>query len=68
MLSLAYSDRHNTLFRNYLVVLSSVMLFSMGLAEICNHPSRIAQQDRFNGYGRYLDVGVASYVQRNIRR
>lgn len=67
MLSTTHSDRNRTLIRNYVIVLSSVTLFSMGLAEICNCPYRIAQQDRLDSYGRYFDVGVASYVQRNIR-
>ncbi|NJK50196.1 hypothetical protein HC931_20500 [Candidatus Gracilibacteria bacterium] len=67
MLSTIHSDRHRTLIRNYLIVLSSVTLLGIGLADICNCPSRIAQQDRLDNYGRYIDVGVASYVQRTVR-
>lgn len=67
MLLTTRSDRNKILIRNYLIVLSSVTLLSVGLAEICNHPSRIAQQDRLDGYEPYLDVGVASYVQRTVR-
>jgi hypothetical protein len=49
--------------RNYLMAIATVMLVSVGMADTFNSPSRIAQQDRLDSYGRYLSAGLVTYAK-----
>ncbi|MBR8831132.1 MAG: hypothetical protein N5P05_003839 [Chroococcopsis gigantea SAG 12.99] len=54
---------NNTFIRNYIVAAVSVMAMSMGVADLVNNPARLAQQDRLDGYGRYVGAGLVNYAQ-----
>lgn len=61
------SNQQNAIaLRNYLLVLGSVMFLGMGLADTYNQPSRVAQQNRLDNYGRYISVGLVAYSQKVI--
>ncbi|ACK70581.1 conserved hypothetical protein [Gloeothece citriformis PCC 7424] len=56
------SNTHNTPFiRNYIIAAVSVSLLSFGIADMFHNPFRVAQQDKLDGYGRYIGVGLVSY-------
>ena len=56
------------LIRNNILALVSVMLLSMGLADVYNHPSRVAQQDRLDNYGRFISAGLVSHAKKALYR
>ncbi|AFY77792.1 hypothetical protein Ple7327_2500 [Pleurocapsa sp. PCC 7327] len=65
----ALRDRKTTIvIRNYCIVLGCVTLLSLGLAEVYNHPSRVAQRDRLNNYGYFIGAGLVDYANRAIYR
>ena len=47
------ATQNNQVIRNYIVALGTVMLMSMGLADVYSQPSRSAQQDRLDNYSRW---------------
>lgn len=57
------SSQNNTFIRNYLIAAVSVVALSMGVTDLVNNPARLAQQDRLDGYGRYISAGLVSYAQ-----
>lgn len=64
MLSNTPNNQNALAIRNYLVVLGSVMFLGMGLADTYNQPSRVAQQNRLDNYGRFIGVGLVAYSQK----
>ncbi len=54
---------NTTIIRNYLIAAASVMLLCVGTADVFNNPARMAQQDKLDGYGRYISAGLVSYAQ-----
>ncbi len=54
------STGNQTIIRNYLIAAVSVVFLSAGISELVNNPTRIAQQDRLDGYGRYVSAGLVS--------
>ena len=56
-----------TFVRNYLIAVISVVMMGMGVADLVNNPSRIAQQNRLDGYGRYVSAGLVSGAVNNMR-
>ncbi|WP_013321963.1 hypothetical protein [Gloeothece verrucosa] len=54
-------NTNNQLIRNYIIAATTVMLMSMGVADMFNNPSRVAQQDRLDGYARYIGAGLVNY-------
>jgi high-affinity Fe2+/Pb2+ permease len=56
--------QNNQLIRNYIIVLASVMMVSVGLADLHNQPSRLAQQDRLDNYGRFISAGLVAQAQK----
>ncbi|ACK69931.1 conserved hypothetical protein [Gloeothece citriformis PCC 7424] len=59
---LSATPTNNTSFiRNYIIAATTVMLMSVGVADMFNNPQRIAQQEKLDGYGRYIGAGLVSY-------
>ena len=56
-----------TFVRNYLIAVISVVMMGVGVADLVNNPSRIAQQNRLDGYGRYVSAGLVSGAVNNMR-
>ncbi|QGZ91586.1 hypothetical protein [Microcystis aeruginosa] len=56
-----------TFVRNYLIAVISVVMMGVGVADLINNPSRIAQQNRLDGYGRYVSAGLVSGAVNNMR-
>jgi hypothetical protein len=56
------TENSNTI-RNYFIAAASVMLLCAGTADLFNSPSRAAQQDQLNNYGRYISAGLVNYAQ-----
>jgi hypothetical protein len=54
------STSNQTILRNYLAAMISVMMLGVGITDLVNNPNRIAQQDRLDGYGRYVSAGLVS--------
>ncbi len=52
---------NNQIVRNYIIAATSVMLMSMGVADMFNNPQRIAQQAKLEGYAPYISAGLVSY-------
>jgi hypothetical protein len=52
-----------TAIRNYLLIAATVAIASMGLTDTFLSPSRIAQQDRIDGYTQYAGVGLVAAAQ-----
>lgn len=61
-LSTVRDNKKTNVIRNYCIVLGCATLLSLGLAEVYNHPSRVAQQERLNNYGRFVGAGMVDYV------
>lgn len=57
----ATSNTNNQIIRNYIIAAASVMVMSMGVADVFNNPTRVAQQDRLDGYAPYISAGLVSY-------
>jgi hypothetical protein len=53
--------------RNYAIAAVSVMLLSLGIGELVNNPSRIAQQNKLDGYGYYVSAGLVNYAQSSLK-
>jgi hypothetical protein len=49
--------------RNYCIAALVVMTMSGMVADSFTSPSRMAQQERLDGYGRYLSAGLVSYAK-----
>ncbi|BFM39963.1 hypothetical protein [Synechocystis sp. LKSZ1] len=56
-----------TLFRNYLAAAITVVLLSTGISELVNSPSRLAQQQKLDGYGYYVSAGLVSYAKSSLK-
>jgi hypothetical protein len=54
------SNQNQAFVRNYCIAIISVVMMGMGVADLVNNPSRIAQQNRLDGYGRYVSAGLVS--------
>ncbi len=67
MLTTATTTNTATALRNYLILAATVMLMSVGLVDTFTNPSRVAQQDRLDNYGRYLSAGLVAYAQKSLR-
>ncbi|GAL93890.1 MAG: hypothetical protein DWQ51_20020 [Microcystis wesenbergii TW10] len=61
------SHQNPTFVRNYLIAVISVVMMGVGVADLVNNPSRIAQQNRLDGYGRYVSAGLVSGAVNNMR-
>ncbi len=61
------NHQNQTFVRNYLIAVISVVMMGVGVADLVNNPSRIAQQNRLDGYGRYVSAGLVSGAVNNIR-
>jgi hypothetical protein len=61
------SHHNQTFVRNYLIAVISVVMMGVGVADLVNNPSRIAQQNRLDGYGRYVSAGLVSGAVNNMR-
>lgn len=59
---LSTSANHSIL-RNYLIAATSVILMSVTVSDLVNNPMRIAQQDKLDGYSRYISAGLVSYAK-----
>jgi len=53
--------------RNYAIAAVSVMLLSLGIGELVNNPSRIAQQNKLDGYGYYVSASLVNYAQSSLK-
>ena len=62
------ATQNNQLIRNYILTLASVMLLSIGLADVYNQPSRVAQQDKLDNYGRFISAGLVSHAKKALYR
>ena len=40
---------------------------SLGIGELVNNPSRIAQQNKLDGYGYYVSAGLVNYAQSSLK-
>lgn len=56
-----------TLIRNYCAAAITVVLLSTGISELVNSPARIAQQQKLEGYGYYVSVGLVSYAKSSLK-
>jgi hypothetical protein len=54
--------------RNYCMVLGVVFLVGLGIAEVYHHPARIARQDTWEHYGRYVGAGFVDFANRSMYR
>ena len=61
------NHQNPTFVRNYLIAVISVVMMGVGVADLVNNPSRIAQQNRLDGYGRYVSAGLVSGAVNNTR-
>ncbi|MBC1191206.1 hypothetical protein PN434_08285 [Microcystis aeruginosa CS-558/01A06] len=61
------NHQNQTFVRNYLIAVISVVMMGAGVADLVNNPSRIAQQNRLDGYGRYVSAGLVSGAVNNMR-
>ena len=61
------SHQNPTFVRNYLIAVISVVMMGVGVADLVNNPSRIAKQNRLDGYGRYVSAGLVSGAVNNMR-
>ena len=62
------ATQNNQVIRNYIVALGTVMLLSMGLADVYSQPSRSAQQDKLDNYGRFISAGLVSGAKKSANR
>lgn len=58
------TKENTTAIRNYIILAATVMLVSSGLVDTFMSPSRSAQQNRLDNYGRYMSAGLVSYAQK----
>ncbi len=56
-----------TVIRNYAIAAASVMVLSLGISDLVNNPTRIAQQNKLNGYGYYVSAGLVNYAQSSLK-
>ncbi len=57
------ATENTTALRNYAIAAATVMLVSVGVSDLFNNPARFAQQDKLDGYGRYVSAGLVSKAQ-----
>jgi len=67
MLSTTTTTPTTQVIRNYAIAAVSVMLLSLGIGELVNNPSRIAQQNKLDGYGYYVSAGLVNYAQSSLK-
>ena len=60
------ASQNKQVIRNYIITATSVMLLSVGVADLFNSPARVAQQDRLDNYGRFVSAGLVSYAQKSF--
>jgi hypothetical protein len=61
------SNQNQTFVRNYLIAIISVVMMGVGVTDLFNNPSRVAQQNRLDGYGRYVSAGLVSGAVNSMR-
>ncbi len=61
---LATTNENITVIRNYIILTATVMFMSAGLVDTFVSPSRTAQQDRLDNYGRYVSAGLVAQAQK----
>jgi hypothetical protein len=61
------SNQNQTFVRNYLIAIISVVMMGVGVTDLVNNPSRVAQQNRLDGYGRYVSAGLVSGAVNSMR-
>jgi hypothetical protein len=61
------SNQNQTFVRNYLIAIVSVMMMGVVVTDLVNNPSRVAQQNRLDGYGRYVSAGLVSGAVNSMR-
>ncbi len=57
------TTKPTTIIRNYFILATTVMVTSIGLVDTFNHPTRAAQKDRLDNYGRVVSAGVVAQAQ-----
>jgi hypothetical protein len=67
MLSTTTTTPTTQVIRNYAIAAVSVMLLSIGIGELVNNPSRIAQQNKLDGYGYYVSASLVNYAQSSLK-
>jgi len=67
MLSTTTTTPTTQVIRNYAIAAVSVMLLSLGIGELVNNPSRIAQQNKLDGYGYYVSASLVNYAQSSLK-
>jgi hypothetical protein len=60
MLSTTQNHQNTIAIRNYCIALGSVILLSTSLADLYHQPSRAAQQDKLDNFGRFVSAGLVS--------
>jgi hypothetical protein len=61
------SNQNQTFVRNYLIAIVSVVMMGVVVTDLVNNPSRVAQQNRLDGYGRYVSAGLVSGAVNSMR-
>lgn len=68
MLSTNRYNENTVIVRNYLIVLSSAILLSIGLADAYYQFARVTHQGKLDNYGRFIGAGLVSYSQKTFSR
>ena len=58
------TNENTTVIRNYIILATTVIIASMGLTDSFMNPSRAAQQERIDNYGRVVSAGLVAYSQK----
>jgi hypothetical protein len=61
------TSHSNTALRNYALLAAVVVITSLGLTDVFTNPSRVAQQDRLDGYTQYVGAGLVTAAQSFVR-
>ncbi len=60
---LTATTNNNQVIRNYVIATASVMLLSVGVADLFNSPARVGQQERLNGYVPYVTAALVNQAK-----
>lgn len=60
---LTATTTNNQVIRNYVIAAASVMLLSVGVADMFNSPARVGQQERLNGYVPYVSAALVNQAK-----
>lgn len=62
------ATQNNQVIRNYIIAAISVILFSVGIADLFNSSARVAKEKRLNNYDRFVSFGLVSMEQKHYFR